>query len=318
VSAAPILLSGAPSKRLEKAALELAARLLCRRGCGGEQETCPDCRRTLARQHPDLLIAAPESRRRANVPSFEEGSGGKETTIPTALIRALASEASRHPYEGACRALVLLDVDRTEAQALNALLKVLEEPPRLSRFLLTASRPMKLPMTILSRVVSTSVPVLSRADTAAALRARGLSEEEAEARAAFAPGDPEDAAALDLAETRALRDAVLASLSGTLLNNSVCWALALGEALSGDEAGERLGLAAQLLRDAVAAGADPAGASVVHRERFRDLERLSAAGGARLLNASLQALELSASLGESPRNARLAAEGFALALLEEQ
>ena len=71
----------------------------------------------------------------------------------------LAADASRLPYEGARRVLVLLDVDRTEAAAFSALLKVLEEPPSRARFVLTATRPRLLPPTILSRVVLRRLPV---------------------------------------------------------------------------------------------------------------------------------------------------------------
>ena len=69
-------------------ALDVAAGLLCR--SGDRTPDCADCRRVARREHPDLLVAAPESGRRANTPPFDETSGSKETTIPTALVRALA------------------------------------------------------------------------------------------------------------------------------------------------------------------------------------------------------------------------------------
>ncbi len=80
------------------------------------------------------------------------------------------------------------------------------------------------------------------------------------------------------------------------------------------EAGRRLQLLGQLLRDASAAAVDPAGAYVVFRERFQDLARLGAAPGARLLDAAEGALALAGSLADSRRNVRLAAEAYALGL----
>jgi hypothetical protein len=192
---------------------------------------------------------------------------------------------------------------------------VLEEPPPAARFILTAARARRLPATILSRVAVEKVPSETREETAAALHARGLGAEEAEARAAFAPDDTDEAAELDLSEARETRDALLAAASGLFLAGATGWALVLADALAGENgpsAGERLTLLARLLRDAVAAGS---GGPVVHEERNRDLARLGGAGAARLLDAAWRALELAADLSESTRNVRLACEAYALSLL---
>jgi hypothetical protein len=315
VSRAPVVLFvGASARRLERAAYERAARILCRKGCPPGEALCSDCRRAFQREHPDLLVAAPEARRRVNVPALEEGAS-KETTIPTALVRAVAAEASRRPYEGDTRAILLLDVDRTDPAAQSALLKVLEEPPGVARFILTAERPRRLPDTILSRVAVERIESASREETAATLRARGVATDEADARAAFAPGDADEAAELDIQQARATRDALLAAASGLFLGGAPGWALALADAADGGDAaetGENLTLLARLLRDAVAAAS---GAPVVHEERRKDLARLGNADARRLLDAARNALELAADLAETTRNARLACDAFALGLL---
>ncbi len=213
-----LLLTGRGSRRLEAEALDVAAGLLCR--SGDRSTACNDCRRVARREHPDLLVAAPEASRRANTPAFDESSTSKETTIPTALVRALASDAFRNPYEAALRVLVLLDVDRTEAAAFSALLKVLEEPPSRARFVLTAARPRLLPPTILSRLVLRRLPSPSRETLVASLVARGMSPEEAAARAAFRPAGEEEALDLDLAGERASRDALLEAASGLFLSGA--------------------------------------------------------------------------------------------------
>ena len=314
MSAPPVLLLAGPgSRRLEAAALEEAAAAIC--GSGFDPES-PAARRVFRREHPDLMVAAPERRRRAHPPAFEEGDS-KETTLPTALVRAVSADATRLPYEASLRAIVLLDVDRTEPAAFSALLKILEEPPKRTRFVLTATRPRLLPPTILSRVALRFLPGTSRADTAALLAGRGASPEDAEARAAFVPHDADEAAALDLAEARATRDALLEAASGVFLTGARSWALTLAGLLAADDAVEaagRLQLLAQLLRDAAAAPVDPAGAHVVFRERFADLARLGAASGPRLLDAAEGALALAGSLADSRRNVRLAAEAYALGL----
>lgn len=319
--AAVVLLAGPGSRRLEAVAMAQAAHVVCRAGHvpGEPAEACHDCRRVRRKEHPDVMVAAPESSRRVNPPPFEETSGSKETTIPTALVRALTADATRLPYEAQKRALVLLDVDQTEPAAYSALLKILEEPPSRARFLLTATRPRLLPSTILSRVTLHTVPALSRAATAAALRARGLSSEEADARAAFFPADAEDAGELDLARQREIRDRILEAVSGLFLSRSVSWALALAAVLAeedGDDAASRLGLLAILLRDAAAAADDPAGTAVVHRERLADLARLGASGARALPGAAERALIFAADLDGPRLNVRLACEDFALGLLK--
>ena len=311
-----LLLTGRGSRRLEAEALDIAAGLLCR--SGDRSTACNDCRRVARREHPDLLVAAPERNRRANTPAFDESSASKETTIPTALVRALASDAFRNPYEAALRVLVLLDVDRTEAAAFSALLKVLEEPPSRARFVLTAARPRLLPPTILSRLVLRRLPSPSREALVASLVARGMVPEEAAARAAFRPAGEEEAVDLDLAAERASRDALLEAVSGLFLSGSTGWALVLAARLAADDAAataDRFSLLARILRDAVAAGTDPAGRTVLHTERYRDLALLSEAGTGALLEAASRALLEAADLPDSRRNPRLAAEAYSLSLL---
>jgi DNA polymerase III, delta subunit len=308
-----VLLAGPGGRRLEALALEAAADVICGPGFDPESSAA---RRVFRREHPDLMIAAPERRRRVNPPPFEE-TDGKEMTLPTALVRAVAADATRLPYEAPRRAVVFLDVDRTEPAAFSALLKILEEPPSKTRFLLTATRPRLLPPTILSRVALRPVPGSTREETAAFLRSRGMGEEEAEARAAFSPHDADEAAELDVAEARATRDALLEAASGVFLSGALSWSLALGTLLGagdGPEAVRRLQILAQLLRDAAAAPVDPAGRYVLFRERFADLARLGAAPAARLLDAASGSLALAASLTDSRRNVKLATEAFALGL----
>jgi hypothetical protein len=233
-------------------------------------------------------------------------------------VRALASDAFRNPYEAACRVLVLLDVDRTEAAAFSALLKVLEEPPSRARFVLTAARPRLLPPTILSRLVLRRLPSPSREALVNSLVARGMSPEEATARAAFRPAGEEEAVDLDLAGERATRDALLEAASGVFLTGSTGWALVLAGRLAADDAAatsDRFSLLARILRDAVAAGTDPAGRTVLHAERYRDLALLADAGTGVLLEAASRALLEAADLPDSRRNPRLAAEAYSLLLL---
>ena len=68
-----LLLTGRGSRRLEAEALDVAAGLLCR--SGDRSTACNDCRRVARREHPDLLVAAPEASRRANTPAVRRVVG---------------------------------------------------------------------------------------------------------------------------------------------------------------------------------------------------------------------------------------------------
>jgi hypothetical protein len=267
------------------------------------------------REHPDLLIAAPESRRRANTPQSTENPASKETTIPAALVRAVASDAARLPYEGGLRAIILLDVEKTEDAAFSALLKVLEEPPACTRFLLTAVKPRLLPPTILSRVVEERQLSPGRVRMIEDLRDAGISESEATARAAFSSGSTAEARELDLATARAERDALLEALLGTVQGRSTGWALNLAARLDAGDANEtarRLNLLAVLLRDAAAASISPA--TAIHQERAAELGRAGQGLRPLLIRTAIDALDSASLVTEARLNARLVCETLALKL----
>ena len=246
---APVVLLAGPGVEAARGARPRRGRaVVCRTPRFGDAERdCADCRRVRRGEHPDLLVAAPESRRRVHTPPFEETSARRRRRSRPRSSAPSRRTATRLPYEAPLRAIVLLDVDRTEPAAFSALLKILEEPPSRTRFLLTATRPRLLPPTILSRVTLRPIPGTSRAETAAAPAARGLAPEEAEARAAFAP--PTRTTPPPSTSRRRARRATRSSRPSPalFLTGSLSWALVLAGLLADDDAGEaarRLGLLA--------------------------------------------------------------------------
>ena len=187
-----VLLAGPGAKRLEALALDEAAHVVCRYATRREPP-CPTVptaaawrrasTRTSSSRRPSVGVASTRLRSRRRRARRRRRCRPRSS----ARSRRLATQL---PYEAKRRAIVLLDVDRTEPAAYSALLKILEEPPSKALFLLTATRPRLLPPTILSRVLVHALPAVPRAETAAALRARGMAAEEAEARAALAPPTP--------------------------------------------------------------------------------------------------------------------------------
>ena len=119
-------------------ARQLAARLLCtatqtENPCG----SCPACEKVAKDIHPDLLSYAGE---------------GKSLAISVERVRQIRAQAYILPGEGQRKVLLLRGVQTMLPPAQNALLKILEEPPRCTTFILTATNRFALLETVRSRV----------------------------------------------------------------------------------------------------------------------------------------------------------------------
>ena len=131
-----LLLEGPEGSGRRTFAREIAAALFCRgehKPCG----SCSQCRKVLEQNHPDVEY---------------HGGDGSRRSFHIDAIRQLRQNAWLLPGEAPCRVCVLCGAENMTDQAQNALLKILEEPPEHTVFILTAeNRAMLLP-TILSRV----------------------------------------------------------------------------------------------------------------------------------------------------------------------
>lgn len=126
------------------AASELLAQFLPLLFCRGLVKPCgecAECRRVAAHAHPDILRLEPESKARMITIGEDEEEG----------IRKVLRFISLTPFIGPWKVCVILDADRMNAPAANALLKTLEEPPPASLIFLLAESPQSLPATIISR-----------------------------------------------------------------------------------------------------------------------------------------------------------------------
>jgi DNA polymerase-3 subunit gamma/tau len=131
---------------------------------------------------------------------------------PVYQIRSMEAWARQTPV-GPKKTIIIEHADRMLDASRNALLKILEEPPSFTRFVLTSSRKQALIPTILSRVRSYRFQARSRKDAAAVLeRVFRLKDPPALSLEAFFRGyKPEGSGALAGA-SRAFAAALLAEL----------------------------------------------------------------------------------------------------------
>ncbi|MEI4272584.1 DNA polymerase III subunit delta' [Klenkia sp. LSe6-5] len=136
------LFTGPPGSGRSVAARAFAAALQCPEGGDG---TCHACRTVLAGTHADVRLVVPEG-----------------LSIGVKEMRTVIGLAGRAPSQGRFQVVVVEDADRMTEQAANALLKMLEEPPARTVFLLCAPslHPDDVSVTIRSRcrVVSLRTP----------------------------------------------------------------------------------------------------------------------------------------------------------------
>lgn len=143
------LFHGTDLAELETVARTLAKTLNCekppRRGETGLAVDCCDgcsnCRKTDSDNHPDVIWIRPESKLRV---------------VRIEQIRDLLRTIYLKPAHAPHKVALLVGADRLSAQAANAFLKTLEEPPADSVLILLSTEPQRLLETILSRCLRLS------------------------------------------------------------------------------------------------------------------------------------------------------------------
>ena len=110
-------------------------------------------------------------------------------TIKLDQIRSLKQRLSFRPFEGKWRIVIIEDAQDLREEAGNALLKLLEEPPKQNLFVLTALEPQMLLPTIVSRCCHVRLQPLEEIWIERyLLEAQGLTPPQAKKIAAMADG----------------------------------------------------------------------------------------------------------------------------------
>lgn len=211
-----LLLHGPRGVGKQRVALWLAQLQMCSSpGPEGPCGACRDCRLALGLEHPDLHWYFPVARPKGvsgdrladalegtriealadlRATPIQPSQGDESRGIYLGLVQGLRRRAQASPTMASVQVFVIGEAEylvpqESSHEAANALLKLLEEPPPATRFVLTSSEPGRLLPTIRSRTVPLHLPPLPPADVAAFLeRHMGVDGDTAARAAALAQG----------------------------------------------------------------------------------------------------------------------------------
>ena len=154
-------------------ALHFAQALLCEtpREDGGPCGVCASCGYVRAGAHPDLRVIEPIER-------DEEGNEKPVDEILVDRIRELIEFTQLTTHRQRAKVAVIVPAEAMNANAANALLKTLEEPPPGTHLMLVSHQPGRLSATIVSRCQRFAAPEPEPAAAAKWLRGQGSAEPE--------------------------------------------------------------------------------------------------------------------------------------------
>jgi DNA polymerase-3 subunit delta' len=281
-----LLFHGAEGVGKATAATAFAAALLCEREGDAPCGACDSCSLIDKNGHPDFLLVGrltrkeiqkkETSRLATGTPDAGEGDLGAQILVDQ--VRKLNGLVGLRPRLGRRRVFLIDPAECMNREAQNALLKTLEDTPDHSVLILASSRPHLLLPTVRSRCFGVGFASLRADDLARLLASRGISRDEAAARAALSSGSPGRALALNLEERHERRREIYEILETLSSGTRGLEGLpAMAVVLAGkDESTLRDGLdmLEGLLRDALRTGAtDDDG--LIHPDLAGELRRVA-------------------------------------------
>jgi DNA polymerase-3 subunit delta' len=195
-------------------------------------------------------------------------------------MRQIEKEANFRPFEGKARVFLIDEADKLNDASANALLKVLEEPPRTSHLILITARPAMLLPTILSRCQMIRFSPLTPAEIETHLVKNNLVDTKtARLRARAAGGSMGRALSGDLVTFTSQRKAMLKVLNALVLSEDRAQLLRsaeeLNEAQYKEEFEERLDVLETLIRDAWMLSLGVETSQLVNEDLSADLKPIS-------------------------------------------
>jgi DNA polymerase-3 subunit delta' len=262
-------------------ALEVARALNCRspkdlEGCGAcssctrigrvnypQREDSDDWTQIIWSDHPDIgIVVAPKR------------------VLRVQQMRQIEREANFRPFEGKARVFLIDEADKLNDASANALLKILEEPPRTAHIILITSRPAMLLPTIRSRCqVIRFAPLTPDEVTKYLVENEKVDQKTAQLRARASAGSIGRSLAGDIDTFADQRKAMLKVLNALVVANDRAQLLRsaeqLNEAQYKEEFEARLEVLETLIRDAwmLSLGSEPD--QLVNVDLLPELEKIA-------------------------------------------
>lgn len=137
-----LLIEGGDETVRRALAKQIAAAIVCRDKANAPCGVCPACKKCASGNHPDISLFAPEK---------------KNAQFKVEVCRQIRQDAFVVPNDGDCKVYILEDSQNMNDSSENALLKILEEPPRGVYFVLTCDSRAAMLQTVLSRATVVSL-----------------------------------------------------------------------------------------------------------------------------------------------------------------
>ena len=176
-----LMITGEPGSGKRTLAMLIASALMCKAQSGIPCGMCSGCRLTGSGEHPDVTVIE------KGIPLSSETPKGR-STIPVDDIREMIRICSQYPFEGGNRAVVIRDAENMTPQAQNCLLKILEEPPQDTYFILTTAHPDQILTTVRSRCRPVKLIPWDTSFIEQVLKRSGIDQEKASKAASVSSG----------------------------------------------------------------------------------------------------------------------------------
>jgi DNA polymerase-3 subunit delta' len=200
-------------------AFVLAKALNCSASAGDACDRCGVCQRIDRLLHPDIHLVEPQGQ-----------------VIKIDQIRQLQGALTLQAYEARVKVAILDDAGQLTVEGANSLLKILEEPPVQTLFVLVSQQLGNLPATLISRTQVMRFGLMAHDQMVTWLQQHRRDRGEAERVARLSGGRPGMALTLDVATVSERRSDALQLLTqalagdpSVLLSSAECWAKRKGD-----------------------------------------------------------------------------------------
>ncbi len=139
-----IIFEGNSKGQLREVALNFAGRLMCENNNGTMCGRCIHCKKTANNSHKDVVVL-----------SSKNGDYTKDA------IREMRLNVYKTPVEGRVKIYIFEEIEDMSEEVQNLLLKLIEEPPADTYFVMTSQNRYLLLSTVVSRVVAVNIEPIS-------------------------------------------------------------------------------------------------------------------------------------------------------------